>query len=533
LWNWFADTRNWGHYYHWNHQQTYWGVLACGHKELVENYLNYRFTMLENAKADAKKLFSCKNNAGEADAAYYSDISNFNGYNALEPDTVRNFTCGAQIALDFYRYYQYTLDENFLKQKAFPLMHSAGALYLSLLQKGKDGIYRIKGGATCYESYWNLRETVTDFACIHALFDALLEIADICGIEKTEIEKYNDIKENLYPLPVTVIKNGSQEIKIISPGIKWDGQAVAAAEGDYPFSPFPLCELSAVFPSGYIGLSKKGTKEFEIAQNTARHLFDMDVYAKSKIGSCGHSAAPETAARLGMNEDCIKILRLFAEHYQQFPNALTHFVDLGDRRFRPQIYHPRILPLNSGETEWEKLHEKTEGPRSSIPCDYFLHCYFESAANIMTGINEMLLQSHDGIIRVFPAVEKDFTGLFTLCATAGFKVTSEMSQGDIRFVHIKSTFNCDCKIELPWPDIAVSVKRNNKNIDFKLDNNKLIFNAEENGEYLITRCEFPLDCYYCEKAIYTDNTLPKKWRGNTIGCFSFTRGRENHSKVQY
>ena len=536
LWNWYADTRNWGHYYHWNHQQTYWGVYASGHAELAENYLNYRFNMLENTKTDANFFFGIK------DGAFYSDISNFNGYNALEPDTVRNFTPAVQIALDFYRYYQYTLDENFLREKAYPVMRAAAAFYLALLQKGEDGLYRISGGASCYESYWNLRETVTDFAGIHTLFDALLEITGICGIEKAEKEKYIEIKQNLYPLSITLMKNRDEEtgkeIELVSPGIKWDGQAVATAEGDYPLSPFPLCELSIVYPSGYIGLSKKGTKEFELTRNTASILFDMDVYAKSKIGSCGHSVAPETAARLGMGEDCIKILRLFAKRYQQFPNALTHFTDTDDIRFRPRIYRPRALPLKPDKTEWEKLHEKPEGLRAAVPCEYFVHCYFEPAANIMAGVNEMLLQSHDSIIRVFPAVEKDFTGLFTLYATAGFKITSEMSKGDIRFVFIKSAFNNVCRLELPWPDAAVSVTHNGKSVGFNLcetgackESRILEFGAKENCEYLITRCEFPLECYYRENVEYVENTQPKEWGKNTIGRFSFTRGRERHGKV--
>ena len=522
LWGWYADTRNWGHFYHWNHQQTYWGVYAAGHRELAENYLEYRFGMLESAKADAKKLFGCD------DGAFYSDISNFNGYNALEPDTVRNFTPGAQIALDFYRHYQYTLDESFLRKKAYPVMRAVGALYISLLQKGEDGVYKIKGGATCYESYWDLRETVTDFACVHALFSALIETAGAIGVDTAETERYREIRENLYPLPVMKIKNGNEELEVISPGIKWNGSAVATAEGNYPLSPFPLCELSTVYPSGYIGLSKKGTKEFELACNTAYLLFDMDVYSKSKIGSCGHSVAAEAAARLGMREDCIRILRLFAERYQQFPNGMTHFTDTDDMRFRPQTYRPRVLPLDAGETEWEKMHNKSIGSRAAIPCDYFLHSYFEPAANIMAGVNEMLLQSYDGIIRVFPATEENFTGVFTLCATAGFTVTSEMSEGDIRFVHIKSDFNRVCKMELPWPDRTVSLTHNGKSLDFKLDGNILTFDAERDGAYLITRPEYPLDCYYRESVAYAENTSPKEWRNNTIGRFSFTKGREKH-----
>ena len=52
--------------------------------------------MLEHARQDAKTHF-------DADGAFFSDISNLNGYNAIEPDTIRNCSVGAQMALDFYR----------------------------------------------------------------------------------------------------------------------------------------------------------------------------------------------------------------------------------------------------------------------------------------------------------------------------------------------------------------------------------------------------------------------------------------------
>jgi hypothetical protein len=228
----------------------------------------------------------------------------------------------------------------------------------------------------------------------------------------------------------------------------------------------------------------------------------------------------------------MRILRLFAERYQQFPSGLTHFTNTDDRHFRPETYRPRVLPVEAGKTEWEKVHEKSEGLRADISRDYFLHCYFESAANIMTGVNEMLLQSHDDVIRVFPATEEYFTGLFTLCAAGGFTVTSEMSEGDIRFVHIRSVSNRICKIESPWPGAAVSVICGGKSIDFTRNGTILEWGAVTGGEYLIIRCEYPLDCYYREDIRCDENTLPKEWRGKTIGRFSSTKGRaKQHKKL--
>lgn len=520
LWGWYKDTRNWGHFYHWNHQQTYWGVYTSNHKEFAENYLEYRFKMLGNALNDAKKLFGAK------ESAFYSDVSNLNGYNALEPDTVCNYTVGAQIAMDFYRYYQYTGDETFLKEKAYPIMKSVAELYCNILEKEEDGVYRVKGGATAYESYWNMKETITDCAAIQVLFSALVETASITGLGKNLVEKYMDVKLHLYHLPTTVTLHNGEDLTVFSTGRKWDSAPAQTEEGDYPLSPFPACQLAPVFPSGYIGLAQKNSPEFRLAHNTARLIFDIDVYNQSNIGSSGHSVVTETAARLGMREDCIRILRLFVKKYQQFPNGFTHFADRAAGQFWSPQYRPRVLERDVSYTEWEKVHEKSDGRRTAIPSNNFSHCYFESLSNIMTGVNEMLLQSYDGIIRVFPATPLKYSALFSLSATRGFTVSSEAVEGDIRFVSIVSTLGGVCKVVLPWEHEQVKIISENKKVEYKETNGIVEFRTLKGGEYVIFRSEKPLSNYYKTKLITEPNTSPKTWNGKILGQYGLMYGKE-------
>lgn len=511
LWNWYKDTRNWGHFYHWNHQQTYWGIYSSNHPEFAQNYLQYRFEMLENAKKDARALF------GSEKGAFYSDISNLNGFNSLEPDTVRNLTVGVQVAMDFYRYYQYTDDGDFLREKAYPVMKAAAELYCTLLKKDTDGYYRIQGGATAYESYWNLRETITDWSMIHALFSALLSSAPLTGLSKKEEEKYREILSHLYPLPTETVEVNGEKKELLSVGKKWDAHPVSIGEGDYPLSPFPMSQLAAVFPSGCIGLCQKGTPVFEAAQNTARVLFDQDVYDASKIGSSGHAIVTEAAARLGMREDCLPILRHFVEKYQVFPNGLTHFADIGSGQYWSSVYRPRVLESHPLFTDWEKVHEKTDGIRTHIPSDYFLHPYFESISNIMTGINEMLLQSYDGVIRVFPATPENYTAAFTLKAIHGYCVSAEEVEGDIRFIAIHSEHGGICRVENPWNKERVQITSSGNFLSYSDEKGVLQFQTEKGKDYIITRAEAPLAQYYQTPFSSTPNLAPKEWHGKILG----------------
>lgn len=509
LWNTYRDSRNWGHFYHWNHQQTYWGLDAAGHWELEENYLNYRFNMLKNASEDAKKVF-------RSPGAFYSDITNLNGYNALEPDAIRNFTVGPQIAMDFYRHYLYTGDQKFLLEKAYPVMRACADFYCNFLKKEDDEIYRISGGSSCYESYWNNRETVTDRAMIPALLGALLFLQGDVGLEPETAEKYQDILNNLYPAPTLEVMHNGEKMKIFADGVKWDGSTMDYAEGVYPLSAFPGSQISMIYPAGTVSLKDRSTEIFHIAANTARVVFDRDGYQTGPMGCCGHTPLPQVAARLGMGDDAFKLLHHYVSKYQPFPNGLTHFQNIsGDSQWPSKGFHPRIIQTED-TTQWEKIHEKDFGHRTFIPCDIFLHCYFETAGNIMAGLHEMLLQSCDGILRVFPAVPKSYSAIFSLWAAGTFKVTSEKNGEDVRYISIHSVKGHPCCLKLPWQE-QISLSCGENPVAFTIQNGLLQFETVSGKDYLIVRSRFPLANYYHNRITGIPNPGMKLFENNTLG----------------
>ena len=509
IWNTYRDSRNWGHFYHWNHQQTYWGLNAAGHQELEENYLDYRFRMLENARRDARETF-------RSSGAFYSDVSNLNGYNALEPDTMRNFTVGPQITMNFYRHYQYTRDQNFLISKACPVMLACADFYCHFLTKEHDGFYRIRGGSSCYESYWNNRETVTDRAMIPALLNALLNISDLVGLDEKRIALYRDILDHLYPVPTLKTECGEEILEIFADGVKWDGETMQYAEGTYPLSAFPGSQLAMVYPSGTIGIKDRPGKLFSTAVHTARVIFDRDGYQPGPMGCSGHTPLPQVAARLGMGEDALKLLHHYICLYQPFPNGLMHFQNIrGDAQWPAEGFHPRII--QPGEpTQWEKIHEKDFGTRTAIPSDVFLHCYFESAGNLTAGLEEMLLQSYDGVLRVFPAVPQNYSARFSLWAAGAFQVISEKNLNDIRYICVKSTAGGSCSLQLPWQE-PVRLTCDGSEVPFEILGDIIQFETKVGMSYLLERNRFPLENYYLDRLSGEPNQKVKTFGGSMLG----------------
>lgn len=512
LWGWFRDSRNWGHFYHWNHQQNYWGLHAAGHPELAENYLNYRFEMLPRAKEDARKLF-------HVEGAFYSDISNMNGYNAIEPDTVRNLSVGAQISLDFYRHYLYTGDAGFLKEKALPVMKACAEFYMNMLEE-RDGELLIKGGSTAYESYWNLKKSITDRALLQSLLQVLISLE---GTEGTEIptEAYKEAARRLYRTGTEEITHNGRQMEIYCTGESWDGRKVSYGQGEYPLSPFPATLMTPVFPAELIGLDKKESVEFQVMQNTARVLFDRDIYQLGTLGCSGHTPAPETAARLGMKEDMFPILEKYIKAYQIFPNGLMHFADVSQNQQWAKTDRPQVLPADIQSTQWDKVHEHGYGKRTQIESDYFLHCYFEAAANVFAGTQEMLLQSYRGVIRVFPALPDGESAMFTLWAQGGFAVTSECVKGDIRYIALKSRGTKMCRVLCPWRETPVTVLENGERKDFSVKDGILDFEAAADSSYMIFRSEFPPENYYHNSFDYYVNREVRKMGPAQIGLEAY------------
>ncbi len=78
-------------------------------------------------------------------------------------------------------------------------------------------------------------------------------------------------------------------------------------------------------------------------------------------------------------------------------------------------------------------------------------------------VSEMLLQSHDGVLRVFPCWPRNLDARFgSLRAVGAFLVSAELISGNITGVKITSEKGRDCIIVNPWPEKPVRVVRNGK-----------------------------------------------------------------------
>jgi hypothetical protein len=469
LWGWSHDVQNWNFYFHWNQQQIYWPLNAAGYHDRIDSYLNFRFNSLSYAKMEANKYFN-------TDGAYISDITNRKGYNS--PDIRHNHTPVAEIALDFWRQYQYTCDENFLKEKALPFMLEAARFFDSLFFKEADGKYHVIEG-TGYEGWIRLKDGLTELVYARVLFSATLEALEIAGFKAPESAKWKKMLTNFAPLPVVKADEGlirkedfgykinqglfkgsttpSDEIMAAGWGIeekRWltthyskdntwvagvnaqKGEGVFSASNDLLFlnGIFPAVPSSPVYPSGLIGLSEKKSRLYD-AMKTTVLLIGPEVM--------GWDPVPIVMSRLGMAEELELILKRYPERWQIYCNGWGHISPEQDTRdeaanfFRTNIVRDRNMPVETAD-------------RFPSPMWPFRHMSMESMSVLATAMNEALLQSYEGILRIAPAIPSDKSGRFTLHAVGGFIISSEIRSGEIQWICIESSAGKTCCLQLPW-----------------------------------------------------------------------------------
>lgn len=437
IWGFKHDFVPWTYYFHYNMQHMYAPLEASGHGDLAENYYKMRRKGLSIAYEYAKQK---KNKKG----AFYHDVTDYLG-RCAEYDS-DNCTPGPQIALAMYRHYKMNGDEGFLKNSALPVMKGTAEFYLDLLgEKEGDGLYHIHG-TTAYEGTPLFDDTITDYVSIKALFNALISLNDEF-VSKEEKEVYSEVLNNLPDYLYSSLYEGEEiENGIIKLGIgkgqkvnnngevlaigKLKGKTMRKTFGDYSrdYYGFPDTEMSPLYPAGIIGIKDKGTRVYEAIKNSILIHHEP----KDCMNWC---MMPQYLARIGMSDLLFPYLRKTVSSWQTFPNGLG--VDGGgaveDAKLRFKYNHAKDC-----DTEY---HTYLEG-------FYFRHFDMEALPIIASAVNEALLQSYDGVIRILPTIKKEENTAFTLYAEGGFKVSCEAINGALNIL-IEKLRNESCLIKLP------------------------------------------------------------------------------------
>ncbi len=108
----------------------------------------------------------------------------------------------------------------------------------------------------------------------------------------------------------------------------------------------------------------------------------------------------------------------------------------------------------------------------------------ETCGGFTAGLNEMLLQSHEKVLRFFPVWPKDKNARFgRLRAVGAFLVSSGYMDGQVQYAVIESEKGRDCTVVNPWPGKTVTLYRDRSKAE-TLSGERFTFKTSE-GETIL------------------------------------------------
>lgn len=341
---------------------------------------------------------------------------------------------GAWLAHHYWLHYLYSMDEDFLRTRAYPFMRSFMKTYLNLLELGDDGKYHLPlSNSPEWEENsagaWGM-DTTCDLALMQFLAQALMETCSILKLEDPDLPRWKDLLVKLVDYPQD--EYGLQIFK----------------EQRLMHSHRHHSHLMPIHPLGLLTIEGTGVE---------RQLIDRSLDQLVRLGTSEWTGwsfpwASLIASRSGRPHMAWKMLQ-------------DYFFFMSENGF-----HINGDPRRSG------LSLFTYSPMT-------LEAGFCAAAAEM----EMLLQSWGGKIRLFPSIPSFWHNVYFngLRAEGGFLVTSKLGEGRVIYVKIMSDAVGICKVVNPFGHNAVLTNLNGGSRQ-KLSGPLLTFSTKKGESYLLT-----------------------------------------------
>ena len=132
--------------------------------------------------------------------------------------------------------------------------------------------------------------------------------------------------------------------------------------------------------------------------------------------------------------------------------------------------------------------------RSMTASDHGYIAGYGESLGIIAPIQEMMMQSWDGSIRVFPAWKKDMNGKFsTLRAEGAFLVSCKFENGVIHPVGIFSEKGNACRVANVWKTPVRVIDEMGKEVRHVMDGEYIEFGTEVGHRYEVTPEQYDYD----------------------------------------
>jgi hypothetical protein len=447
-----------GYIMNYNFEQAFAAALSCNHPELLEPY----FEVIENV-APAGERFAREAFKAEGlvfpHLIYPLDMTNLPLESVLTSDQ-------AWMIQHFWEYYEHTLDSNFLKQRAYRLIAGCADFLASFATRAEDGSYFFHPSfqVEARETRHFNRNGTADLAFARYLLKAALKAAAIVSDNSGRVGRWREVLTGLPDYARFRVQQG--EILV-------DIEATSLEKQFLPPVDARKCIESGV---GFRPSKCPGNQGAWRIQNYPDRL--IPVWPAGQIDA---DSPPE--------EVLAALRTLWTLHTEGVNDLITRHVAAA-RLGLPTLeqlkrdLQPRWLPNGSIVSQLDVFYDGYQ----SHP--YFVTCrtagiYIENFALPLI-LNEMMLQSQNGVIKLFPSLDVERKAEFrTLRARGGFLVSAAVDRGLVLWAEILATEDQECRVRLPWPAWATTLKDTHANeaLEVRVEQNDLVFMAHKGQTY--------------------------------------------------
>ena len=325
----------------------------------------------------------------------------------------------ANIAGAFWKYYEFTLDKEFLRKKGYPMIKGVAEFYRNFpnVEKGADGkyhIHHINNG----EGQWNSSDTVFEIGAMLSSLRMAARASEVLGVDGDLRSKWQEIADNL----AKADPNPS------------GGKNTSAAAKSH--SAHPAASTAA----------KKNNESRRSTVSAGNSPLKRNPFGEFTDGPEGYIAP------LGSEPELKALFLGF--------NGVGKFCDAKGSG-GAQIFRNRLrLREGPGAIDAEHLGGLCWGIHRSL--------LLSTATPHADSVE----------IQVFPAWPKDWDVTFKLLARGACEVTASQQGGQIRFVKLTSRMGGQCNLKNPWSESGVTLYRDGKAAE-ELSGNSLKIQAKK------------------------------------------------------
>ena len=208
--NWlvYEDLRHWGGgYWHQNTREVFWPLYGSNHVELSDPFFELYRGAMKVARENGRVGLG-------VDGFYIPEWIPVNGGGPLRGKkdfskpgyTAFIFTIGLEVALQGWWRYEFSRDEQFLRDTEYPLLKGSLDFYVNYARQGPDGKLHLEP-ADAQESYWLVKDPAQDLAALRWALPLALKLSAKLGMDADMRPRWQHLLDNLAPFAVDADKH--------------------------------------------------------------------------------------------------------------------------------------------------------------------------------------------------------------------------------------------------------------------------------------------------------------------------------------